>query len=117
MYCCRCNVIIYYLIKIKVMFESISTGNSYPKTLVIRNTVGGGIWQVYHVDNAYQALYISKGAMTKGYEGRTLEDYQPDLDDTFPNWRMELARGFVDMLPSHLSIKEGALNVPVTEED
>jgi hypothetical protein len=28
-----------------------------------------------------------------------------------------LARGFVDMLPSHLSIKEGALNVPVTEED
>ena len=99
------------------MFEDISTGNTYPKTLVIRNSVGGAIWQVYHVDNIYQAVYISKGAKANCFEGRTLEDYQPNEEETFPNWRMEIARGFVDMLPSHLSIKEGALNVHITEED
>jgi hypothetical protein len=100
------------------MFEDISTtGFKYPKTLVIRNTVGGAIWQIYHVDNVYQALYISKGAKANCFEGRTLEDYQPNEEETFPNWRMEIARSFIKMLPDHLVLSGEAVDIPVPNEE
>jgi hypothetical protein len=99
------------------MFEDISKGDTYPKTLVIRNSVNGYIWQIYHVDNIYQAFYLSKGAKANAFEGRTLEDYQPNEEETFPNWRMEMARTFVEMLPDHLVLNKKAVDIPVPNEE
>ena len=100
------------------MFEDISTtGFKYPKTLVIRNTVGGAIWQIYHVDNIDQAFHLSKNAKNNAFHGRTLEDYQPNEGETFPNWRMEMARDFVKMLPTHLILNDKAVDVPVPNDE
>lgn len=100
------------------MFEDISTtGFKYPKTLVIRNTVGGMVWQIYHVDNGMQAFHLSKNAKLNAFEGRTLEDHQPDMEETFPNWRMEMARSFISMLPDHLILSEKAVDIPVPNEE
>ena len=100
------------------MFEDISTtGFKYPKTLVIRNTIGGMIWQIYHVSNLRQAQYLARNAKDNVFHGRTLEDYQPNEEETFPNWRMEMAREFISMLPSHLVLSEKAVDVPVPSDD
>lgn len=94
-----------------MLIQDISTqGSTFPKTLVIRNTIGGWIWQVYHVDSDQQAYYLAQGAKSKGFEGRTLEDYHGD-EETFPNWRMEMARELVRLLPTHLVLKEDAVDV------
>ena len=37
------------------MFTDISTKNEFPKTLVIRNSKGGMIWQIYHVQKESEA--------------------------------------------------------------
>lgn len=92
------------------MYQDDST-KGFPKTLLIRNTVEGMVWQVYHVDNEEQAYYLSKGAKDNGFQGRTLVDHTGD-EETFPNWRMETARGLVKLLPDYLAIKEGAKNIP-----
>jgi len=98
------------------MYQDISTkGSTFPKTLAIRNTVGGWIWQIYHVDNNLQALYLAETADSNGFEGRTLEDYHGGKE-TFPNWRMEMARELVRLLPTHLVLKEDAVDV-FTDED
>ena len=99
------------------MFEDISKVNTYPKTLVIRNSVNGAIWQIYHVDSIEQAFHLSKNAKGNAFHGRTLEDYQPNEEETFPNWRMEMARNFVKMLPTHLILNEKAVDIPVPNEE
>lgn len=85
------------------MYKDVAS-KEFPKTLVIRNHVGGLIWQIYHVDNEYQAYYLAKNAKNKGFEEITLEDYN-DYEETFPNWRVELAKEFVVMLPNQLLLK------------
>lgn len=98
------------------MYKDISTeGLSFPKTLVIRNSVDGWIWQIYHVDSHQQAYYIAENAKNSGYEGRTLEDYHGG-EETFPNWRMEMARELVKLLPNHLVLKEDAVDVPTNDD-
>ena len=100
------------------MFEDISTtGFKYPKTLVIRNNVGGMVWQIYQVDNIEQAFHLSKNAKRNAFEGITLEDHQPSEGETFPNWRMELARDFIKMLPNHLILNAKAVDIPVPNEE
>ena len=89
------------------MYNDNSTNNNYPKTLVIRNSIDGMIWQVYHVDNDLQAHFLAKNAKNNGFYGRTLEDYRDDMEETFPNWKIETAKEFVKLLPDHLLIKEG----------
>lgn len=96
------------------MFKDISTKGIFPKSLVIRNTPEGAIWQLYHVDNYAQANYLSTNADNNGFKGITLEDYNSG-QETFPNWRMELTRAFVNTLPDYISIKEGVKDVPVEE--
>jgi hypothetical protein len=59
----------------------------FPKTLVIRNTPGGMIWQIYHVKAQYEADRLTKNALRNGFYGITLEEYQPDEEETFPDWR------------------------------
>jgi hypothetical protein len=102
---------------IVMLIQDISTqGSKFPKTLVIRNTVGGWIWQIYHVDSDLQALYLAETAKSNGFEGRTLEDYHGG-EETFPNWRMEMARELVTLLPTHLVLKEDAVDVPTDEDE
>lgn len=70
-----------------IMFTKISTNKKYPKTLVIRNTVGGMIWQLYHVETEREAERLSIQATKNGFQGITLEDYQPKEKQTWPDWR------------------------------
>jgi hypothetical protein len=71
------------------MFTDLSNSSEYPKTLVIRNHKGGMIWQVYHVEARREADILSTNATMNGFEAITLEDYQPDMEQTFPDWRNE----------------------------
>jgi len=66
-----------------------TTNSKYPKTLLIRNTEGGMIWQIYHVRELYEADRISSNATKRGFLSCTLEDHHPDQDETFPKWREE----------------------------
>lgn len=68
------------------MYTDISTKN-YPKTLMIRNHEGGGVWQVYHVNNEIEANRLASNAYRNGFYGSTLEDYQPEYEETWPDWR------------------------------
>jgi hypothetical protein len=67
--------------------EDISKTNTYPKTLVIRNHVGGMIWQIYHVQKESEAVKIAANAHGNGFYGITLEDHQPGFEETWPDWR------------------------------
>ena len=87
------------------MFTDLST-TGYPKTLLIRNTPNGMIWQIYHVDNKHQAIYLSTNAKSNAFEGIILENYQPSYEETSPEWREEMANSFIQMLPNHLTKKE-----------
>jgi len=69
------------------MYSNISTNNDYPKTLVIRNHQGGLIWQIYHVQKETEAKKLSDNATKNGFEAITLEDYQKEYEETFPDWR------------------------------
>lgn len=68
------------------MYKDISVGD-YPKTLVIRNHEGGMVWQVYHVEKLIEAERLAGNATRNGFQAITLEDYQPDREETFPDWR------------------------------
>lgn len=68
------------------MYKDISDGN-YPKTLVIRNHEGGMIWQIYHVDKLVEAERLANNAYANGFFAITLEDYNADLEETWPDWR------------------------------
>lgn len=70
------------------MFNNISNNNKFPKTLQIRNTSGGMIWQIYHINNLNEAKILSKNANKNGFYCRTLIDYEPQLE-TFPDWRIK----------------------------
>lgn len=69
------------------MYNDISRKSEYPKTLVIRNTIGGLIWQIYHVEAQHEAKILSSNATMNGFQGITLEDYQPEMEETWPDWR------------------------------
>ena len=68
------------------MYTDIST-TSFPKTLMIRNHEGGLIWQVYHVDNINDVERLTSNAHRNGFYGSTLEDHQPEREETWPDWR------------------------------
>lgn len=71
------------------MFSDLTTNKDYPKTLEIRNTEGGMIWQIYHVNNKQEAMLLSQGAMNNAFMSRTLVDHKPDEKETFPHWRTQ----------------------------
>jgi hypothetical protein len=71
--------------------EIISTNNNYPKTVVIRNSKGGMIWQIYHVHSYRAAEIIAKRAHDNAFDGVTLEDYQPNMEETSPNWQNDFS--------------------------
>lgn len=69
------------------MYTDISTDDKYPKTLIIRNQAGGMIWQIYHVEKQIEAERLAANATANGFQNITLEDYQPDEEQTWPDWR------------------------------
>lgn len=64
-----------------------SQNETYPKTLIIRNTHGGMIWQIYQLDNQKQVEIISNNATQNGFLGISLEDHMPESKESFPDWR------------------------------
>ena len=68
------------------MYTDNSTGE-FPKTLMIRNHEGGMIWQVYHVRSLNEAERLSDNATKNAFEAITLEDYIPEYEETWPDWR------------------------------
>lgn len=69
------------------MYADISTIEEFPKTLVIRNHMGGMIWQIYHVQKENEAIKLSHNATMNGFEAITLENHQPEYQETWPDWR------------------------------
>lgn len=69
------------------MYTNISTNDTYPKTLVVRNQEGGMIWQIYHVQKESEATKLSANATMNGFEAITLEDYDSSREETWPDWR------------------------------
>lgn len=69
------------------MYKDISSNEKYPKTLIIRNHSDGLIWQVYHVQAKHEADRLAENATNNGFMAITLEDYQPDMEETWDNWR------------------------------
>lgn len=69
------------------MYKNISTNSNYPKTLIIRNHEGGLIWQIYHVEAKHEADRLATNATRNGFYAITLEDHQPELIQTWPDWR------------------------------
>lgn len=70
-----------------MIYEDKSTTSNYPKTLMVRNTKGGLIWQTYHVQKQSEAEKLAANAYANGFYGSTLEDYQPEYEETWPDWR------------------------------
>ena len=69
------------------MFTNGSNNENFPKTLIIRNHLGGAIWQVYHVQKLSEVEKLSFNATMNGFEAITLEDYQEDMEETWSDWR------------------------------
>lgn len=69
------------------MYTDLTTDKTYPKTLIIRNHHGGLIWQIYHVEAQHEAEQISDNATRNAFYAITLEDYQPERKESWPNWR------------------------------
>lgn len=69
------------------MFTNNITNKRYPKTLIIRNREGGAVWQIYHVQKEKEAALLADNATQNGFEAITLEDHQPELVETWPDWR------------------------------
>lgn len=79
-------------------YENKTTNDNYPKTLVIRNTKEGLIWQIYHVQKLSEAEWLAKNAHNNSFYGITLEDYQPNEEETFTNWREESKQTLKELL-------------------
>lgn len=69
------------------MYQNLTTDNNFPKTLFIRNEFGGMIWQIYHVNNLTEAERLANNATKNQFNGITLENHQPDYEETWPDWR------------------------------
>lgn len=69
------------------MFTNISRTDDYPKTLIVRNHPGGMIWQIYHVQKLVEAERLASTAYKNGFYAVSLEDYKPNLEETWPDWR------------------------------
>lgn len=69
------------------MYVDNSPSKKYPKNLIVRNHLGGMIWQVYRIDKEIEAVSLSKNATKNGFEAITLEDYDETMTETWPDWR------------------------------
>jgi hypothetical protein len=77
-------------------YEDISTTDTYPKTLMIRNHKGGMIWQIYHIQKESEADNLTSNAHKNGFWGSTLEDYQPEREETWSDWRETCDKSIIE---------------------
>lgn len=68
------------------MYRDKST-TTFPKHLIIRNHLGGMVWQVYKVEKESEAIKLANNASKNGFADITLENFDKDLEETFPDWR------------------------------
>lgn len=71
----------------KQIYTDLTTSKEFPKTLIIRNTPGGMIWQIYHPDTQEDVDNLTSNAYSNGFFGITLEDYNSELKETWEDWR------------------------------
>lgn len=65
-----------------------STNDSWPKTLLIQNTLDGLVWQVYHVNNELEVSILSENAWNNDFEVQKLIDFDDfHYKETWPGWR------------------------------
>jgi len=69
------------------MYTDETTDSTYPKTVIVRNEIGGMVWQIYHVEKEEEASIINDNAHNNGFESVSLEDHQPELEQTWEDWR------------------------------
>jgi hypothetical protein len=62
------------------------SNGSFPKTLHIRNEVGGMIWQIYHVETLDEAQKLASNATRNGFMSCILVNYTGE-EQTWPDWR------------------------------
>jgi hypothetical protein len=72
---------------IKIVMTDNTTNSIFPKTLLIRNEKDGLVWQVYHVQKTIEAYRLANTATRNGYEDIRLEDYNPEYEESYPDWR------------------------------
>lgn len=72
---------------INITYKEVTEDGVYPKTVIIRNRHDGLIWQVYHVQKEIEALRLIRNATMNAFQGISLEDYQPEIEETCPDWR------------------------------
>lgn len=77
------------------MYRDSTKTSFYPKTLLIRNQEGGMIWEIFHVRNEREIVGLTKNATDYGYQSITLEDYQPEMEESFPGWRVTASKNVV----------------------
>lgn len=65
-----------------------TTNKDFPQTIIIRNQFEGMIWQIYHVKNNYDKSVIILNAYNNEFRGISVEDYQPELEETFEGWEI-----------------------------
>ena len=56
------------------------------RQLLIRNTPGGCVWQVYHIKSDLEYDLITRTASGNGFLSFTVET-ECDMEETFPGWR------------------------------
>lgn len=61
----------------------------FPKTLEIRNTPGGMIWQIYHVQSQQEIDVLTKNSRNHGFFSQTVVDYNGEKE-TFAGWRNDV---------------------------
>jgi hypothetical protein len=69
------------------VYTNNSTGDAFPKTILIRNHEGGMIWQVYHVHSINEADNLTRNATLNGFFAISLENHLPEEKETWPDWR------------------------------
>lgn len=77
------------------MYTNLTNNENYPKTLMIRNHEGGMIWQIYHVQKQSEADKLVANAWKNGFYGSTLEEYQPDYEETWADWRETCSKDII----------------------
>lgn len=62
---------------------------TFPKTLEIRNTPTGMIWQIYHVQSEKEVAVLTYNSQKNGFLGQTVVPYTGE-QETFPRWRNDV---------------------------
>lgn len=69
------------------MYKDKTTNVHYPKTIKVRTEPDGWVWKVFHPKNKQETEEIMARHTSRDYNGITLEDYDPNVEESNPDWR------------------------------